>query len=265
MSDEISETGHPDQTRRLPPDENVPAAQPRVYRQPPPNPGPRRQTPPPAQRRPRPQPSSVQQPVRAPVNSAPQQAPVRRASSQRPVQRPSDSGLYLPWWSLVVMVGMVGLVAFGLIFTLGKLGEPQTPGDQPPRIQMITSQPTLSGDFVAAPEQGESGLWPTAIPQVQPSATVPLPTPVPSPSLPPGEFRIGARVQVVGVEGSGLNVRASAGYDGSPRFLAHDEEVYVLVDGPQDADGLEWWRIEDPNDAERFGWAARNYLMIVLP
>jgi hypothetical protein len=168
----------------------------------------------------------------------------------------------------VIMVVMVGGVAFGLLYAVAELSQPQTPGNQAPRVEVYTSPPTLSQDF--APGEGAAGAPqpgfgsnPTQIPQAFPTSTVPLPTPVPSPSLPPGEFVIGAQVQVVGVGGSGLNVRITPGYTGTPRFLAFDEEVFVLVDGPQDADGLEWWRIEDPNDPSRFGWAARNYLMVV--
>jgi hypothetical protein len=162
------------------------------------------------------------------------------------------------------MVVIVGSLAFGMVFVFAALSEPQTPGDQPPRIQIITSQPTLSQDFGAgaSSNQGQGDFWPTPIPQAQPTATVPLPTPVPSPSLPPGNFVIGARVMVVGVGTSGLNVRSAPGLAGTPLFLAVDDEVYALVDGPQTADGLEWWKIEDPNDPSRVGWAARNYLTV---
>jgi hypothetical protein len=158
------------------------------------------------------------------------------------------------------MIAIVGIAAFGLLLAFSTLSESYTPGDQPANVRVITAEPTLSQDFAAG--QGGPDLWPTAIPQAQPSATVPLPTPIPSPSLPPGEFVIGASVQVVGVGGSGLNVRSSPGYEGVPRFLAYDDEVFVLVDGPQRVNELEWWRIEDPADSSRFGWAARNFLMI---
>ena len=108
-------------------------------------------------------------------------------------------------------------------------------------------------------------LWPTPIRPAAPTATLALPTPIPSPTLPPGDFAIGVLVKVVGVGTSGLNIRSSPGYSGTPRFLAAEDEVFAIVDGPQTIDGLEWWRVEDPDDSQRFGWAARNYLMVIAP
>lgn len=226
---------------------------------------------------------------RPPAPNANRQAPQRRSTRQPPrsyagragaarvpaavppaqpspnvpsLSMPSQSGLYLPWWSLVVMVAVVGGLAFGLVLMFDEFSEPQTLGDQAPRIQVITSQPTLSQDFVdsGGSNPNQPQFWPTAIPQFQPEATVPLPTPQPSPSLPPGDFAIGGRVSVVGVGASGLNVRSAPGYAGTPLFLAYEDDVFALVDGPQNADGLEWWKLEDPNDPSRVGWAARNYL-----
>jgi hypothetical protein len=167
----------------------------------------------------------------------------------------------LPWWSLILLVGIVGGLAFGLLLVFSELSQPQTPGNQPPRVQVITSQPTLSENFAGNTGQGGQ-YWPTAIPMAVPTATLPLPTPAPSPTLPPGQFAIGVTVQVVGVDLSGLKVRESPGYDGTLRFLAAEGDSFVLVDGPQTVDDLEWWRLEDPNDASRYGWAARNFLMV---
>jgi hypothetical protein len=254
------ETERPDRTRRvsLPPDSQAASTRRRPSQQ--------------RSRRRRAQPRSSSAARAAPPPQASYPAPVQQPAPQRRARRaapppstpPSQSGLYVPWWSLVVMVMIVGGIAFGMVFLFAQWSEPQTPGDQPPRIQIITSQPTLSQDFGggADGEQGSSDFWPTTIPQAQPTATVPLPTPVPSPSLPPGNFTIGARVMVVGVGTSGLNVRSAPGLTGNQLFLAYDDETYALVDGPQTADGLEWWKIEDPNDPARVGWAARNYLTV---
>lgn len=163
---------------------------------------------------------------------------------------------------MILLVGIVGGLAFGLLVVFSELSQPQTPGNQPPRVQVITSQPTLSQNFTGENGQGSQSYWPTAIPMALPTATLLLPTPAPSPTLPPGQFAIGVTVQVVGVGLNGLKVREAPGYDGTLRFLAADGDEFVIVDGPQSVDDLEWWRLEDPNDASRYGWAARNYLMV---
>lgn len=211
---------------------------------------------PPAQRSsPKPRPHPAAEAVPQPYPSAAVRRPPRQA----------NSGLYLPWWSLLIMIGTVAVIALGLLFILTELNTPEFLGNQTPTIQMVTSMPTLDPNFVYGVNTQLPNLnVATAIPQALPSPTVALPTPIPSPSLPPGEFTIGANVQVVGVEGSGLNVRESPG-TGLPRFLAYDGEIFVLVDGPQFVGEIEWWHIEDPNDSNRYGWAARNYLMAVTP
>jgi hypothetical protein len=258
------DTEHAASTRRVlqPP----PASQPAPPEQPPSRP-PARRPQDPGERRPSSSRRGYQPGVATPpppYSAAVQQPypPPRRAARRRSVP-PSESPLYLPWWSLLVMVAVVGAAAFGLMFAFTQLSEPQVPGNQPPRVQLITAQPTLSEEFAAGGAQ--PAFWPTPIPQLYPSPTVPLPTPIPSPTLPPGEFGIGSEVQVVGVGSSGLNMRSEPGLEGTPRFLASEEDTFVIVDGPQTVDDLEWWRLEDPNDPSRYGWAARNYLMAVSP
>ncbi len=185
--------------------------------------------------------------------------------TRRRATPPSESGLYLPWWSLVVMVGVVGALALGILLAVTTLVQPAALGDQTPQVRVVTAQPTLSQDFSASAGQAAAppgaAAWPTPIPQLQPTATLPLPTPVPSPTLPPGNFAVGVTVRVVGVETSGLNVRAAPGLEAQVRFQALEGETLVVTEGPQQVDGFEWWRLEAPDDPNRFGWAVRNYLM----
>lgn len=227
-----------------------------------------RAEPSPAGRRPRRRSRAGQSPP--PMNAAPPPGPPgsapRQGSLAAPQSRRQDSPWYFPWWSLALLILVVGGAAFTLLAFAGSVLNPETPGDQPPRVQVMTSQPTLSQDFFANSNANNGAAGPqmnnpTAIPQIAPQATVPLPTPAPSPSLPPGDFSIGTLVTVTGVGNSGLNIRADPGLSSTLRFLAYDGDVFVLVDGPQNTDGLSWWRLEDPNDPSRYGWAARNYLM----
>lgn len=270
---DLDDTGHSQDTRYVAARPPEPVAPPRRQGRPaqgpvankpprPADPAPRtpnvRPTTPPAPGYP--PPSATGQPPYAPPPHSAQRA---RPRTQTP---PSESGLYLPWWSLVILVGVVGLAAFGTLYLASTLGQTSAPGNQTPRVQVITAPPTLSqafADSAGAANAPQASTGGSGIPQAAAPATVPLPTPVPSQTLPPGEFQVGTRVRVVGVGLSGLNIRSAPGLGGSQRFLAYDDDEFVLINGPEDADGLEWWRIEDPDDPERQGWAARNYLEAV--
>jgi hypothetical protein len=41
--------------------------------------------------------------------------------------------------------------------------------------------------------------------------------------------------------------------------------VLRVVDGPRDADGLRWWKLQNRNDANDIGWAAADYLVLTTP
>lgn len=167
----------------------------------------------------------------------------------------------------MVLVAAVGAIAFVLVIMLSQFSAPNTPGNQPAQVRVVTSMPTLSQDFFDTSNRSAAPVaaTPIGIPGGGPATIPPLPTPAPSPSLPPGELQIGATVRVVGVGLNGLNVRSEPGTGSTARFLAYDDDEFVVVDGPQSVNNLEWWRIEDPDDASRYGWAARNYLEVAAP
>jgi hypothetical protein len=78
-----------------------------------------------------------------------------------------------------------------------------------------------------------------------------------------GEMGIGAYVQIVGTEGTGLNIRNAPGLNSNIEFLGYDAEVFEVRDGPQEVDGFTWWYLVTPVDEGRAGWAAANYLALV--
>ena len=70
----------------------------------------------------------------------------------------------------------------------------------------------------------------------------------------PWPLEKGAKVVVAGT-GSCLNVRVAAGTkEAAVDCLADGTEV-TLAEGPVEADGFQWWRVED-----RSGWVAGDYL-----
>ncbi|MEK6255830.1 MAG: hypothetical protein N2C13_00755 [Chloroflexota bacterium] len=115
---------------------------------------------------------------------------------------------------------------------------------------------------------------PTAILTVIPWATSTLKptntsTPDPSelasgiPTLLPDEIGIGSIVQIVGTEGTGLNIRSQPGLASAVFFLGYDSEIFEVRDGPMEVDGIVWWYLVTPVDEQRAGWAAFIYLSLV--
>ncbi len=104
---------------------------------------------------------------------------------------------------------------------------------------------------------------PTGTPRALPPTLTPLP---PTPTLPPtpgvGEFGLGVYVRV-DTGGAALRVRAEPGLNSAPLFLAFDEEVFLISDGPRQADGYTWWYLTASYDEARRGWAAQDFLHII--
>lgn len=101
---------------------------------------------------------------------------------------------------------------------------------------------------------------PTQTPQPLPTEIVASPTPTSLFFLPDGVIGVGAYVKVTGTNGAGLRMRAEPGLSGTVNFTALDAEVFLVVDGPVDADGYTWWYLEAPYDQTRSGWSAGDFL-----
>lgn len=100
----------------------------------------------------------------------------------------------------------------------------------------------------------------TQTPQPLPTAMVASPTPTSLFFLPDGVMGVGAYVKVTGTNGAGLRMRAEPGLSGTVNFTALDAEVFLVVDGPVEADGYTWWYLEAPYDQTRSGWSAGDFL-----
>jgi len=107
---------------------------------------------------------------------------------------------------------------------------------------------------------------PTSTPRyVVPTLTPTLATPLATATTPPlpGAFAIGVYVQISGTGGQGLHLRAQPGLGNAPLFLGYDAEVYLITDGPVQADGYTWWHLTAPYDQLRSGWAVEDYLSVI--
>lgn len=134
---------------------------------------------------------------------------------------------------------LAGLILAGLAAVfLGRSPEPST---------AITPVMTK----IAAPTQTPEPIAPTATPTATPTSLF---------FLPEGVIGVGAYVQVGGTDGAGLRMRSEPGLSGSVNFTALDAEVFLVIDGPVEADGYTWWRLEAPYDQTRNGWSAGDFL-----
>lgn len=97
-----------------------------------------------------------------------------------------------------------------------------------------------------------------ATPTSKPSASQAAPTPIGDVNI-----SIGKYVQVSGTEGDGLRLHDSPGVDTKVNYVAIEAEVFLVKDGPIDADGYVWWDLEDPYTNNAVGWGVANYLAVV--
>lgn len=100
---------------------------------------------------------------------------------------------------------------------------------------------------------------PTSTSSAPATATIDPFAPTPAPT----GIALGNYVQISGTEGQGLRIRSEPGLNGNFEFLGYDSEVFIVKDGPRQADGFTWWYLVAPYDETRNGWAASDFLAYV--
>jgi hypothetical protein len=130
----------------------------------------------------------------------------------------------------------------------------------------------LAGVFLLAPAPAKTAPLPAAEMTVLPAPTLTQPVftqtaSVDSEKTPVavGGIAVDMYVQITGTGGDGLRLRSGPGTNNPPRFLGYEAEVFRVKDGPTMADGFTWWFLEAPYDPNRAGWAAADYLAVVVP
>ena len=190
-------------------------------------------------------------------------AAVRRA--QRRVRRKSDSGLFLPAWSVLAMIVIVLAVAGVIIFVVVSLGGGVPPAGEP-RVMIITAVPSetplaqeLPDTLPTLPSQSAADSTPGALPTFALEGPV-LPTI--ALTQPPVRIEVGRQVVVINVGASRLNVRQSAGTAASILFQANVGEVFDVIAGPEtttnSGNTLTWWQLRNVSNPSQTGWAVDN-------
>ena len=126
-------------------------------------------------------------------------------------------------------------------------------------ISIGWTTPPQSSDVGFAPADLTVISAPTATPNVTPTATVDPFAPSPTPT----GIALGTYAQITGTNGEGLRIRSEPGLTGEPVFLGFDTEVFLVQDGPREADGYVWWYLVAPYDDARAGWAAADFLTYI--
>lgn len=144
-------------------------------------------------------------------------------------------------WVILGALILAGLLLLITVISIGWTTSPQSP------------------DVGFAPADLTVIVAPTATPNVTPTATIDPFAPSPTPT----GLAVGTYAQITGTAGEGLRIRSEPGLTGNPVFLGFDTEVFLVQDGPREADGYVWWYLVAPYDDARAGWAAANFLTYI--
>lgn len=184
-----------------------------------------------------------------------------RARKRKPQDR-SSSALYLPAWSVGIMLLLVFGIVGAIVMLVITLGGQNAPGGQP-RVVIITAEPSDTPGATVVQEPTSPAVEP--LPDFQgPIPTFALEGPTLAPiilSPTPVAITIGATV-IVNVEG--LNIRSAPGTSNDVVTFGSVGDRFTVVEGPEQASNLTWWHITDPDDPERDGWAAADYLDVAV-
>lgn len=183
-----------------------------------------------------------------------------------PVPARPRRGIFPPIWAVLAMLVAVMACVGGLVALFIALGGRAAPGGES-RLVILTADPALLVSSGNTSILMTATLAPGFAPQIQPPSTYIMlgPTlPPPAITRTPESVSVGKIVTVIDVGDQQLNVRDVPGVMGSSVIFRSPEGTrFMVTEGPHLVDGLTWWRIQDPSDNSRTGWAASNYLQVV--
>ena len=122
------------------------------------------------------------------------------------------------------------------------------------------TSPRLSPEVGFAPADLTLIPAPTHTPAASPTPTF---DPLASPTVDATTIHIDGYVQIIEVGTDGLRIRSAPGLNTETVFLGEEAEVFLVKDGPQEADGYTWWYMVASYDDTRAGWAAADFLSVV--
>lgn len=217
-------------------------------------------------------PPSEVQPPRTPTG---RQAPIRSSAAprqsstrMRQAQRVKRGGFYLPLWTIGVMLLGVIIIAVLAVAGIIAMGGSSTTPASTPIIRIITSEADVqaANALQLTPATAAPGSRTILSVEETPSSLTlagpTLPAVVITPT--PVGITVGATIAVQGVDDQQLNVRDLPGITQTNIvFRADEDQQFMVIEGPVQADGFTWWRIQNAADTSLSGWAVSNYLGVV--
>lgn len=190
-------------------------------------------------------------------------APIHAPDKRKRDDEPRRSGCLIPAWTILLTLILVFACAFALLAAAITLGGDAEPSGRP-QIVLITPAVTPTSPMVAFFTTPTPTLMGTS--DAAALATFALEGPTLAPVIfTPTPMQIAVGVQVVADVDGGLNVREQPGISGNILFQASYQALFNVIGGPENVNGLTWWRIQDPFDPSRGGWAAGEFLAVVPP
>ncbi|HKP52384.1 MAG TPA: SH3 domain-containing protein [Chloroflexia bacterium] len=164
---------------------------------------------------------------------------IQQARSLRRPNLPQLSGPRL--WIALGGAGLLILVVAAVLL-LGRRGETVNP---PPSSSIIEKTTVLPS--------------PTGLGDARPSPTVVVPTV--SVVVPTGKIAVNGYARVVNT-GDGLVIRQSPARAGTRVTKVPDGTRLHIIDGPEEADGFTWWKVDgfNPQSPDTAGWCVQTYL-----
>lgn len=163
--------------------------------------------------------------------------------------RPRNDGGMLEgsWLWIALPVGVLGLIAALWFLVIAPAGTPPRVTATP--VRTPTAGPTVTLASIPMPTR-----------EAEPTAAA-TDAPTTAPTAMPTTIGVGARVEVTGTGASQLSVRQSASTSATRIKFVPDGTKFVVVGGPEQANGYTWWKVDD--QAGTVGWAAGQYLALV--
>ena len=181
-----------------------------------------------------------------------------RGAGQRVPPHGAQPSRGVPWpvFGGLVAVLLVAMMMFGIRELISK-----------PRQEAAATQTAVAQ--TAPAEMAEVAATQTATQTATttdtPTATyTTTPTPTASPTITPrpgGEILVGGYVKVTGTGELMLNLRGGPGINCEQVERLPDDTVLKVINGPKEADGHRWWRLEWDGTS---GWAADEWLMATV-